>query len=494
MENKYGLPDDRLFTCDKIKEILDKCKGKTLGEVDKNHVFDKTRTHSKITGIAGDVVEQSILGYKPNNDQKPDILIDGIPTEVKTTGIRHSKKNGKRGTYEAKEPMSITAVSPDTIVNEEFYSSHFYEKLSHMLVVYYEYDSNVTVEAKDYAKFRLKDYELHKFNNVDIERLKSDWEIVRDFIREIQKKYSNPESQYPRISSELRDKLMYVDTAPKWPNSPRFRLKRSVVSSIVYNHFEGKLDNLPDKIKNFTEFNQKLCVINKSYKGKTIEELVKCFQIDCQNINKLNKAISEQIVVKMFGGKSKKINKIDLFEKVGIIAKTICLSSKGGRTEDMKLFPIDFCEYNSGIKFEESFCYDYFMNHQFLYIVFKEKDKKQNFKDNKFLGFKRFNYPDKFIDGTVRTVWNQIRDLVINKKLKETTRINKAGLLVKNKTGSVSTSLNFPKSSEYDVFVRGSGIDSTKKTSKVNGIYMYKQYVWVKGEYIVKQLSKKKFI
>lgn len=36
---------------------------KTLGQVDVNNVFARTITHPKITGIAGDVVEQSILGY-----------------------------------------------------------------------------------------------------------------------------------------------------------------------------------------------------------------------------------------------------------------------------------------------------------------------------------------------------------------------------------------------------------------------------------------------
>lgn len=494
MKNKYGLPDDHLFTRDKIIGLLEECMGKTLGEVDKNHVFDKTKTNPKITGIAGDVVEQSILGYKPDRDPRPDILIDDIPTEVKTTGIRYSKKKGQEGTYEAKEPVTITAVSPKTIVNEEFCGSHFCEKVAHMLLVYYLYDSNVTVEAKDYANFFLKSYELHEFNDEDTARLQSDWEIVRDFIREIQKNCSNPESQYPRISSELRDRLMYVDTAPKWPKAPRFRLKRSVVTSIVRNHFYGKLEVLPDKIYNFSEFDKKLHKITELYKGKTVEELVKIFNIEFENINKLNKAIAEQIVIKMFGGKSKKINQIDLFEKVGIIAKTICLSSKGGRTEDMKLFSIDFDEWCSDIKFEESFCCDYFMNHQFLCIVFEEKDEIQNFKDNKFLGFKRISYSNEFIDNTVQKVWNEIRNLVINKGPKETVVKDKDGLPIINKTGRVKTSLNFPKSSENDVFVRGSGVDSTKKPLKLNGIDMYEQCLWVKGKYIVDELNKKNYL
>lgn len=34
---------------------------KTLGEVDTNRVFDRTKANPKITGIAGDVIEQSVL-------------------------------------------------------------------------------------------------------------------------------------------------------------------------------------------------------------------------------------------------------------------------------------------------------------------------------------------------------------------------------------------------------------------------------------------------
>lgn len=76
------------------------------------------------------------------------------------------------------------------------------------------------------------------------------------------------------------------------------------------------------------------------------------FLLQLNDINKLNKVISEQIEIKMFGGKSKKFNQIDLFQKVGIIANTICLSFRGGRTEDMKLFSIDLDEWCFDIKFE----------------------------------------------------------------------------------------------------------------------------------------------
>lgn len=111
---------DETFTYEEIIKLLNEAIGKTLGEVDKNHVFDRTKTNPKITGIAGDVIEQSVLGYSANSDNHPDILVNGQQVEVKTTGIRFSKKAGKENVYEAKEPMSVTAVSPKQIVKEVF--------------------------------------------------------------------------------------------------------------------------------------------------------------------------------------------------------------------------------------------------------------------------------------------------------------------------------------------------------------------------------------
>lgn len=490
---KDEYSQDEIFTYDKLKKILDETIGKTLGEVDKNHVFDRTKDNPKITGIAGDVIKQSVLGYSANSDNHPDILVDGKKVEVKTTGIRFSKKKGNTELYEAKEPMSITAVSPKQIVKEEFYSSHFWHKLIHLLIIYYLYDSNERVEAKEYANFVLKGYEFHKFNDEDIQILKNDWETVRNFIIKIQKCCpDNPELQYPRISFELRDKLMYIDTAPKWPNPPRFRLKRSAVTAMVQSYFNNaQFEELKEHLNSFSEFDQKLHDLTMKYQGKTIAELINIFGISVPDINKLNKAISEQIVVRMFDGKSSKINKIDLFAKVGIIAKTICLSSKGGRTEDTKLFPIDFSELeNTDIEFEDSSIYDYFMNHQVLCIIFEEKNKEQNFKENKFKGFKRISYDYNFINTEVRHTWEDLRILILNKGLRETPELKKDGTKKINPNGLEATSINFPKSCDHVVFVRGGGIDSSVKPYCIQGIHMYRQYIWIKGKYMVDRLKK----
>lgn len=93
-----AVTDDRKFTKAQVFAILEHVKGKTLGEVDKSHQFNRTSKSEKITGIAGDVIEQSVFGYERDSDQECDIEIDGVLTELKTTGVRIPKSDLKNTT------------------------------------------------------------------------------------------------------------------------------------------------------------------------------------------------------------------------------------------------------------------------------------------------------------------------------------------------------------------------------------------------------------
>lgn len=474
-----------------LVSILDSCLNKTLGEVDVNHVFDRTIIHTKITGIAGDVIEQSVLGYPPDPSQEPDLNIDGILTELKTTGIKYTTDETR---YEAKEPMSITAVSPIQIVTEEFINSNFWHKLEHMLLVYYLYVGKKTVLAAGYANFPIKGYQFHEFNDTDKEILKNDWMIVRDFIRHLQSRFTDYESQYPRISSELRPQLLFIDTAPKWPNKPRFRLKRSVVTSIVQNHFGGYLEQLPGRYTTYADIDNRCHELTEQFRGQTIGNLISHFGITGAEINK---SIGERIIVRMFDGHAKKMQDIELFQRIGLIGKTITLTKRGLKTEDTKLFCIDFDEvqnYSSYVSFEESSFHDYFADSQMLCIIFEEPTADAPLRDNVFLGFKRITFDDVFIASFVKPLWFKIRLLIANKELRDVVSLDKNGNPIVNKTGVVSSAPNFPKSTAGFVFVRGSGTNSTKKTEFVNGIAMYKQYIWMKGTYLVERLRKSDFL
>ena len=482
------FPEDHIFTRKYLDGILTEILNKTLGEVDKNGVFKKAETNPKITGIAGDVIEQSVLGYKADSRKQHDILVDGVPTEVKTTGFRVSD-DGKE--YKAKEPMSITAVSPDVIVDEVFDESHFWDKLAHMLLVYYHYTSDKPVKAIEYKNFPIRGYEFHEFSEEEKTALANDWTIVRDFIKKIQEEFEDdPESQYPRLSHELRSQLMLIDTAPKWPNPPRFRLKRTFVDQIIKSFFKKK----PEEDSHFTAISEldRLCKeLTDAYAGKSIKELMGIFGIEDTNVDK---AVVERIVVRMFKSERKKISDIPMFVKAGIHGKTLVTTHKGGRTEDMKLCNVDFDELcDPDFKFEDSALCDYFSQSQMLCILFHERDEKAIYEENIFDGFKRIYFTDEFIEKEVRRTWEEAHDLIISGRFEKTLEFNEDGSPKLNPNGTQRSHTNFPKSKDHPIFMRGTGGDSADTPLEINGYPLYRFQFWIKGLEIVKMVKSSSF-
>lgn len=483
------------FTKEDLERRLITYIEKTLGEADGKHVFDRTKKYPKITGIAGDVVEQSILGYPPDPAQRPDLLVDGVLTELKVTGLK--RRRSDRDKFEAKEPMTITAVSPNDIVNEEFYLSHFWKKLAHLLIVYYLYDSDKTVKAADYANFPIKGFDFYEFSKEDEEILKNDWTIVHDFISILQKRYDDPESQYHRISSELRPKLLYIDTAPKWPNRPRFRLKRSVVTTLWEACCNKEYEKLDFNITTYDEFDNLCHNIAKRYRSMSGKQILNSVGAPVQY---LSKSVMESVVVAMFGGGYHKMADIEIFSKMGLISKTIVLNSNGGRTEDTKFIKVDFDEIqDENISFEESSCYDYFCNGMFLFSIFREPykpdtGKRVTLSDCEFLGFKRISFDDDFVENEVRKTWEEVRNIIYNDELKDVIKYRKDGQPVINPSGTVKSAPNFPKASEGEVFLRGTSSNATYKPICIGDVHMTVQNFWVRGDYLVELLSNVEYL
>lgn len=485
-----------------LKKELDLIVNKSLLEVDKNNAFAKTLNNPKVTGIAGDVIEKSVLGYNSNSYQSPDIKIDGIDYEVKTTGIRYSVKSKKNKIqvntdFEAKEPMSITAVSPNKIVTETFENSNFWHKLENLLLIYYHYDSTKTVQSWEYKNFKIKGYDFHNFSKIDKKRLFNDWKKVQDFIKDAKNNFEYPEERYSELGT-LRSELLLIDTAPKWPNSPRFRLKRSTVTAMVQETFENKKFEQLDNFDSMDSIDNILKTATKDYKGLSIAELITKLNIENtweKEQKDVPKSITENILLHILNSKSKKLNNIDIFVKANITLKTIVQTSTKKHTEDTKLEKIDFNDLITNESFENSQFFNYFNESQFIFIIFEEKNKFSKLSENIFLGFKRIYFSDEFINNDVKKCWSHTRNLITSKKLEETiiTRKN-TNIPLKNKNGTLKTSINFLKSKENTIFLRGSGKDSSIKPLKINNISMYQQYFWIKGSYIIKLLNNTNFL
>ena len=504
MEQQYA--SGHVFTHDEIVERFDSVKGKKLGQIDATGVFSGK---PKNKGVAGLVVEQSVLGYPPDSNQRPDIEIDGIPYEVKTTGLvfdrKWAKKNSAEGKalkkrdlrhLEAKEPMSITAVSVNSIWKEEFSDSTFWHKLAHLLIAYYLYNEGSTKKVSDpldYAEFPLLDYDIHQWSDDDREVLASDWKIVRDFVARVHEEGLDPDEEYPKISHVLNRELLYTDTSPKWPNPPRWRLKRSTVTAMAQEHFSHELERLPVLLKSYADIERACHDVRTDYEGTTVAELAK--ELGYKKSLK-SKSVREGIVVRMFGGKSTKLSRVDAFAKAGIVCKTVVLANGKVRlAEDMKLERIDFDEVmNPQAMWDGSNAQEAF-SRRILCVVFQEPSRSSSLADNVFLGFKWIALDDEAMD-EAHEVWEEVRRLIFTGELCDVPQIKKDGTpKINKKTGLVSTAPNWPKAREaIAVFVRGDGSDSSKKPLSINGIHMYLQYFWIKKQWVAAKLAQERYL
>lgn len=226
------------FTEQDIRKRFGAIVGHTVTEVDTAGVLTASAA-SRNKGRIGAVIEQSVLGYPADSDRRPDIVIDGQPWEVKATGLKESARGG----WCAKEPMSITAVAPEGIVTESFSTSAFWHKAERLLVVYYLYVRPGRGVAVEYAGFEFKGYDLHTWREVDRCRLEADWTVVRDFVRIALA--GDVDAEMPNLSTLINPQLLYLDTSPKWPNRPRFRLKASLVTQMARERLDDGMHMTP---------------------------------------------------------------------------------------------------------------------------------------------------------------------------------------------------------------------------------------------------------
>lgn len=528
-----AVSDDRKYTKDFVYKLLEGVKGKTLGEVDKSRQFARTEKSNKITGIAGDVIEQSVFGYERDSDQECDIEIDGILVELKTTGVRIPKKDldkvkGKTGAaynmyLGAKEGISITAVTFEPSVQTDFLTSHFWEKAERLLIVFYEYKSYDVVPASAYAQFPIVDYCYNTFSEEELLKLRNDWEIVRDYLQSVYSQHASFDERYENLvgfTHHLRPNLLLIELVPDFRKKstgsyqkPRYRLKQTFVDYIVRGHFDKSRANteiaLKEPFSSFAQLDARCHALTGKYGGKTISELRLMFDIEADV-----KDFASRCVLKMFDADCKRLNQISDFSKAGIIAKTITITPQGGRTEDMKLKHIDFEEWaDRDIDFIDSEVYDYFCEHSFLCPVFCERgnmgprgahETERQYEERikcesqltTFEGFKRFAFDRHFIEGEVRRTWEDSRNLILRNELEWKYVYDRYGHKRMNGSGAYMGAPNFPKSSEYVVFFRGGAdvSDEKSRTECVNGIRMLPQFLWLKGLYIVGKLQEIPYI
>lgn len=475
------------FTEQDIRKRFGGIVGHTVAEVDTAGILAASSA-SRNKGRIGAIIEQSVLGYPADSDRRPDIVIDGRPWEVKATGLIE----GARGGWRAKEPMSITAVAPEGIVAESFATSAFWHKAERLLDIYYLYVRPGKGVAVEYAGFEFKGYDLHTWRELDRCRLEADWTVVREFVRTALK--GDIDNEMPNLSTLDNPQLLYLDTSPKWPNRPRFRLKASLVTQMARERLDDGMCMIPDQgeLSSMNALKVHLHEIGETYAGQTLEELAEPFGLPIKTkTGRENKSLAEQVVVRLFTGHAGKISQVPLFAKAGLVFKTMTLTPTGGRTEDMKLNPsIDFDELcDPSVEFEDSSFAAPFIDSTMVVAVLEEQYRDCPLCRCRLMGFKVL-WLGIYLDAA-RALWDGMRDLDFSGRLDDAPILMRDGApRVTPKTGIPMTAPNWPKSRDGILFVRGTDTDANDKPVTVNGIHMYRQNVWIKGKELVSQLGK----
>lgn len=435
--------------------------------------------NKKAKGELGNFLERYYFGYKPNGKQEADFPKVGI--ELKQTCI-DVKKNGD---YTAGERLSITNISFEQPVEDDFFKSHVWNKTRLMLLIHY---------LRDKSKERL-DYEI-LFANLftppeeDLKIIIEDYRKINEKIKSgLAHELSEGDTLYlgactkgSTAAKSMRPQYYGNHTLAKKRN---FCFKRSYMDYILHTYILKNQVPYESIIKNnemLYEQSFEDVVIEKinKHSGKSDFELSKEFNREYN----ANKAQWVDLTYRMLGIKG---NHAKEFVKAGIVLKTIRLEESSEIKEHMSLAPFKFKEFVQE-EWETSKIYNYFSETRFLFVVYQKRGEYYYLQ-----GASMWNMPLYDLNTIVYEGWKNIQDCI-----KNGVKFKKFGYRMLN---------NLPKPSDNQIIhIRphaskaayllhnGYTQGNVEKDGDElpNGEWMTRQSFWINNEYILKQLNLKK--
>ena len=455
-----------------IEEYARKLIGKTFLEVCEEDIgkqsiikeegnYKADHENKKRKGGLGELIEERYFHYHSNNDARPDFDKAGV--ELKVTPY---KKN-KNGSISAKERLVLTMIDYYSVINEDFFESHMWQKARLILLIYYLYDK----EIKDRLNYEIGYVKLFSPPESDMKIIQHDFEVITQKIREGKAhELSEADTLYlgaaPKASSSKdRRKQPCSDELAK----PRaFAFKNSYMTYVLNHYIIPDKDTYEPIIKKNIDETFEEYIINtiNQYRNYTVDELCDLFYSDNE---KIPKSLGALLVYRMLGIKG---NQAEEFVKANIVIKTIRLKQNNKIKENMSFPTFKFKELVEE-EWEDSAFGNYLRETRFLFVVYKyDVNEKLRLKGCQF-----WNIPYADLEGDVKTVWEQTKKVIQN------------GLKIKVKKGKLSS--NLPAKSENPVcHVRPHGKNSEDRYELPDGRTYPKQCFWLNNTYIASQLEK----
>lgn len=413
-------------------------------------------------GNVGQIIEECFFHYSCNSDARADFPEAGV--ELKVTPY----KENKNGSLSAKERLILTMIDYMTVVNEDFETSHFWNKSKLILLIYYLYKKEVQFNLD----YRIGYAKLFTPPEQDLKIIKHDYEIIVEKIRAGKAhELSEGDTLYlgaatKSSTSEVRRKQPYSDI----PAKPRaFTFKNSYMTYVLNNYIiPGKDTYEPivkdDSVESFEDY-----VVNKigEYAGYSVDELCEKFDVD---ITKKAKNLGAMLAYRILGIKS---NQAEEFEKANIVLKTIRIGSNNKIKESMSFPTFKFKELVQE-EWDDSTFGNYLRETRFLFVVYKfDENEKLHLKGAQF-----WNIPYEDLENDVRQMWER------------TVQVLKEGLKVEKINGINHN--NFPKATENRVSHVRPHAQNAKDTYELpDGREYPKQCFWLNNTYIFEQIDER---
>ncbi|MDP2232685.1 MAG: Sau3AI family type II restriction endonuclease [Actinomycetota bacterium] len=211
-------PRDR----DSILAYAERLVGNSLREI--LDELPPTIDFSSHKGGFGTALERHYFGYEPNSRPVPDFAEAGI--ELKATPLKTVRKK-----LVAKERLVLGMIDYMAIDSEEWESSTFIKKNSHLLLVFYLHEADT-----DPRDFVVRIVRLWDFPAEDLEIIRQDWEKIVAKVREGKAhELSEGDTLYLGACTKSSDstKRRSQPRSPE-PAKPRaFSLKASYMNTII---------------------------------------------------------------------------------------------------------------------------------------------------------------------------------------------------------------------------------------------------------------------
>jgi len=175
-------------------------------------------------GSLGTDLERHYFGYEPNSRPEPDFAQAGI--ELKATPLKTV-----RGKLVAKERLVLGMIDYMTVVSEQWDTSTFLKKNSHLLLVFYLHEA-----GKNPRDFVFKIVRMWDFPAEDLEIIRQDWQTITDKVRAgVAHELSEGDTLYLGACTKSSDSsVRRSQPNSSEPAKPRaFSLKASYMNTII---------------------------------------------------------------------------------------------------------------------------------------------------------------------------------------------------------------------------------------------------------------------